>query len=100
MSRLPYLFLLLAGLATTPLHAQPAPDGAAAPLSDQARLDALIRQNQLLIEENARLNALPKTREQAFAACMQAAKGAGAMAAESIGSNCRQLLRGDAPQAK
>ncbi len=100
MHRILTVFLLsasLAGLASAQDKAA-APDGAkaaAAPMSDKERVDALIRQNQQLMDENARLHAMPKTPEQAFASCMQAAHGAGAMAAESIGSNCKRLLRSD-----
>lgn len=101
MHRILTVFLLSASLAAGLASAQDktaVPDGAraaAAPMSDKERLDALIRQNQQLMDENARLNAVPKTPEQAFASCMQAAHGAGAMAAESIGSNCKRLLRTD-----
>ncbi len=66
-------------------------------LSDSQRVDYLIRQNQLLAEEIQRLqvdSARPKNKEDAFAACMQAAKGqTSPMAAESIGDHCDQLLK-------
>ncbi|QNM96013.1 hypothetical protein [Chitinimonas koreensis] len=74
-----------------------AADQPTAPLSDRERVDHLIRQNQVLIEENARLKGLcerPRTKEDAFAECMQAAKGGtSAMAAESIGGHCDQILK-------
>lgn len=69
----------------------------AAPMSDQERIDSLIKQNQLLLAENARLTSLadrPKTLEETFAVCMQSAKGqTSAMAAESIGSHCDRILK-------
>jgi hypothetical protein len=50
----------------------------------------------MLIEENQKLRVLadrPKTKEEAFAICMQATKGHdSAMAAESIGGHCDKLL--------
>ena len=65
--------------------------------SDQERIDYLIKQNQMLIEVIKSLKAesdRPKTKEEAFAACMQAAKGAtNPMSAESIGGHCDQLLK-------
>ena len=66
------------------------------PTTDQERIDSLIKQNQLLTEIITGLKAeseRPKTREEVFTACMQAAKGSSAMAAESIGGHCDQLLR-------
>lgn len=70
---------------------------AQAPMSDKERIDFLIRQNKALVDENERLHGLcerPKTKEEAFAACMQAAKGdKSPMAAESIGEHCDQLLK-------
>ena len=76
--------------------AEPAPTTQTA-LSDSQRVDYLIRQNQLLVEEIQRLKAesdKPKTKEEAFVACMQAAKGqTSPMAAESIGGHCDQLLK-------
>lgn len=64
------------------------------PMTDQERIDALIRQNQQLVAEVARLAARPATREETFAMCMQAARGqSGAMAVESIGSHCAALLK-------
>ena len=66
-------------------------------LSDSQRIDYLLRLNQSLMEEIQRITAdleRPKTKEQNFVACMQAAKGqTSAMAAESIGSHCNQLLK-------
>lgn len=66
-------------------------------LTDQQRIDSLIKQNQMLIEDNARLATLanrPRTPEEAFAVCMQSAKGqTSAMAAESIGEHCDQILK-------
>lgn len=97
MHRILTVLLVLSGLAAGVSAAQD--KAPAAPLSDKDRLDAVIKQNQQLLDENARLAALPQTREQAFAVCMQAAKGSGAMAAESIGEHCRQVLR-DAPHCK
>ncbi|MBV8465366.1 MAG: hypothetical protein JO218_05415 [Burkholderiales bacterium] len=84
--------ILAAGLAC---HAQAAETSQAA-MSDKERIDALIRQNQALLEENQRLHlqcTAPKTKEEVFAQCMQAAKGeTSPMAAESIGGHCDQLL--------
>jgi hypothetical protein len=69
----------------------------AAPKSNQERIDSLVQQNQALIEEIKRLRVeaeRPKTQEETFAACMQAAKGqTSPMAAESIGEHCDQLLK-------
>lgn len=68
-----------------------------APLTDKERIDQLIEQNRMLIAQNTLLAEQcerPKTKEEAFAQCMQAARGEkGAMAAESVGSNCRLLLK-------
>jgi hypothetical protein len=68
-----------------------------APKTDQERIDSLIRENQMLTEMISGLkleSERPKTKEEAFVACMQAAKGSpSAMAAESIGGHCDQLLR-------
>lgn len=68
-----------------------------APTTDQQRIDSLIKQNQMLTDMVTRLridSERPKTKEEAFSACMQAAKGSSsAMAAESIGGHCDQLLR-------
>lgn len=83
--------LLLAASCTMPAVA------ADAPLSDKERIDQLIQQNKMLIAQNALLIEQcerPKTREEAFAQCMQAARGEkGAMATESVSSNCRLLLK-------
>lgn len=86
--------LLLAGaLVSTHCAAQDKP----APLSDKERVDYLIKQNQMLMEENARLRKQsnqPHTKEEAFAVCMLAAKGeTSAMAAESIGEHCDHILK-------
>lgn len=63
-------------------------------MTDAQRLDTLIKENQRLVEENTRLNSRPQTKEEAFAVCMQAAGSAtNAMAAESIGEHCDQLLK-------
>jgi len=72
---------------------------AMASMSDKERVDHLIKQNQILLESNARLASLagrPKTPEEAFAVCMQAAKGTSAMSAESIGEHCAQILKRNA----
>jgi hypothetical protein len=88
--------LFASALASVHCAAQdkPAPAG---PLSDRERIDYLLRQNQMLMEENVRLKSLssrPRTKEEAFAVCMQAAKGeTNPMAAESIGEHCDQLLK-------
>jgi Tfp pilus assembly protein PilN len=88
------VLVLSAGLVSAALATEPA---ASAPSSsDKALMDYLIRQDQLHTEEIARLKAelgRPKTRQEAFAACMQAAKGQSAMAAESIGEHCDRLLK-------
>jgi hypothetical protein len=89
------IFLALAGgFFAADAIANPLP---AAPLSDTQRIDSLIRQNQILVEEIQRLRAeaeRPKTKEEAFAACMQAARGQSSpMAAESIGGHCDLLLK-------
>jgi hypothetical protein len=90
------LFVLASSLASSTYAADPSAAPAAA-ISDTQRIDHLIRQNQSLIEENQRLRGeceRPKTKEEAFAACMQAAKGQNSpMAAESIGGHCDQLLK-------
>jgi hypothetical protein len=90
------LFILASCLVSGAPAADPAAT-AATPVSDGQRIDLLIRQNQSLLEENQRLKgecARPKTKDEAFAACMQAAKGqTSPMAAESIGGHCDQLLR-------
>lgn len=67
------------------------------PLSDKERIDQLIQQNKMLIAQNALLVEQcerPKTKEEAFAQCMQAARGEkSAMATESVSANCRLLLK-------
>ncbi|MFZ6649400.1 hypothetical protein ACO0LO_26985 [Undibacterium sp. TJN25] len=71
--------------------------GLTASMSERERVDYLLKQNQMLMEENTRLRSQsdqPKTKEEAFAICMQAAKGEkSAMAAESVGAHCDQLLK-------
>lgn len=83
--------LLLAASLAAPVFAGDAP------LTDKERIDQLIEQNKMLIAQNARLAEQcerPKTKEEAFAQCMQAARGEkGAMATEAVGSNCRLLLK-------
>lgn len=83
--------LLLAASLAAPAAA------ADAPLSDKQRIDDLIQQNKMLIAQNAQLMEQcerPKTKEEAFAHCMQAARGEkGAMATESVGATCRLLLK-------
>lgn len=67
-----------------------------APMGDKERIDTLLRQNQMLLEENAKLRAereMAATPQQSFAYCMQAAKGLGAMAAESVGGHCSKILK-------
>jgi hypothetical protein len=72
-----------------------------APLTDSERIDSLIRQNQILLSENTRLARLPRTKEEMFVSCMQAAKGqTSAMAAESIGGHCSKLLAPGADSVK
>lgn len=94
--------LVLAASATTVARAADAtaPQATApqaAALTAEQRIDALILENQALAEQVRRLAseaARPRTREEAFASCMQAAGGkTSAMAAESIGSHCAQLLK-------
>lgn len=67
------------------------------PPTDRERIDQLIQQNRMLIAQNALLVEQcerPKTKEEAFAQCMQAARGdKGAMATESVSANCRLLLK-------
>jgi hypothetical protein len=85
---------LVGGLVSGAPAAEPAASGPSS--SDKALIDYLVRQDQLHTEEIARLKAelaRPKTRQEAFAACMQAAKGQSAMAAESIGEHCDRLLK-------
>ncbi len=87
--------MLIGGLFATACVAAEAPP--ATPETDQQRIDSLIGQNRMLAEEIKGLQVeyeRPKSKEEAFAACMQAAKGAtSAMAAESIGEHCDQLLK-------
>ena len=90
------ILLVASSIDCTTQAAEP-PPVTAAPLSDSQRVDVLVRQNQLLLEEMQRLridSERPRTREDAFVACMQAAKGqTSPMAAESIGGHCDQLLK-------
>lgn len=89
--------ILVAAGAVFAAHAADPNPTPATPLSDGQRIDFLLRQNQMLAEEIRRLrleSELPKTKEEAFAACMQAAKGqTSPMAAESIGGHCDLLLK-------
>ncbi len=89
--------ILVASIVVFGAHAAEPNPTTVASLSDSQRVDYLIRQNQLLVEEIQRLrieSARPKTKEDTFAACMQAAKGqTSAMAAESVGGHCDQLLK-------
>ena len=89
--------ILLASSAVFAAQAAEPGSKAATSLTDSQRIDSLIQQNQLLVEEIQRLRAesdRPKSREEAFAACMQATKGqTSPMAAESIGGHCDQLLK-------
>lgn len=86
----------LASLLLAASVAAPALAGDAA-MTDKERIDQLIQQNKALLAQNAQLQEQcdrPKTREEAFAQCMQAARGdKGAMATESISASCRQLLK-------
>ncbi|XLZ68165.1 hypothetical protein ABT364_16605 [Massilia sp. SR12] len=83
--------LLLAASFTAPALASDAP------MTDKERIDQLIQQNKALLAQNAQLLDQcdrPKSKEEAFAQCMQAARGdKGAMATESVGASCRQLLK-------
>lgn len=83
--------LLLAAVLAAPASA------ADAPMTDKERIDQLIEQNKALIAQNTRLAEQcdrPKTKEEAFTQCMQAARGdKGAMATESVSANCRLLLK-------
>ena len=96
MPRTMAIFLVSSILSSGAHAAEPA-SAPPATMTDKERLDYLIRQNQLLTEDNSTLRTQcerPKTREEAFAACMQAAKGqTSPMAAESIGGHCDQLLK-------
>lgn len=85
---------LLASLTLLTSICATANEPAAAPMSDRQVIDSLVKQNQMLLAENARLSERPQTKEEAFAICMQAAKGPkSAMAAESIGEHCDRLLK-------
>jgi hypothetical protein len=90
-------FILVASSAVVAAHAGEPNPTAAVPLSDSQRIESLIRQNQLLVEEIQRLSIeseRPKTKVEAFASCMQATKGqSNPMAAESIGEHCDLLLK-------
>lgn len=83
--------LLLAASFTAPALASDAA------MTDKERIDQLIQQNKALLAQNAQLLDQcdrPKSKEEAFAQCMQAARGdKGAMATESVGASCRQLLK-------
>jgi len=83
--------LLLAASFAAPAFA------ADAPMTDKDRIDQLIAQNKALIAQNTVLLEQcnrPRTKEEAFAQCMQAAGGEkGAMATESVSANCRLLLK-------
>jgi len=83
--------LLLAASFITPAFA------ADTAMTDQDRIDQLIQQNKALLAQNTMLLAQcdrPKTKEEAFAQCMQAARGEkGAMATESVSTSCRLLLK-------
>ena len=88
--------LLIASLIAGPCAAADA-SKLIAPKTDHERIDSLLQQNQILIETIRSLkleSERPKTREEAFAACMQAAKGeTSPMTAESIGGHCDQILK-------
>jgi len=83
--------LLLAASLALPALAADAP-----PTKEQ--LEELIQQNKTLIAQNAMLlerHERPRSKEEAFAHCMQAARGEkSAMATESVSASCRQLLKG------
>lgn len=83
--------LLSSALIATPCLAEQK-DATVVAMSDAQRVDALIKDNQRLVEENARLRS--QSKEEAFAHCMQAAGGqTNPMVAESIGGHCDQLLK-------
>jgi hypothetical protein len=90
-------FLVLASSLASGTCAAAPTSAAAAPISDNQRIDYLIRPNQLLVEEIQRPRGeceRPKMKEEAFATCMQAAKGQNSpMAAESIGGHCDERLK-------
>jgi hypothetical protein len=96
MKNLILTLLIASGLPCGATSAQER-TASAAPMSEHERIDMLLKQNHMLMEENSRLRSLadrPQTKEEAFAMCMQAAKGdKGAMAAESVGGHCDQLLK-------
>jgi hypothetical protein len=89
-------FVVAASFAPTLCMAELKPEPIAF-TSAEKRIDFLIKQNQTLIDENIALKGdcdKPKSKEEAFASCMQATKGGtSAMAAESIGIHCDQLLK-------
>ena len=88
--------VLIGGFVATACAAADMPSATTA-LTDQQRIDSLTHQNQMLVEEIKALQAeyeRPRTIEETFAACMQAARGTtSAMAAESIGGHCDKLLK-------
>jgi hypothetical protein len=92
-----FAFVLVAATTAFGAYAAEPSSQPAESLSDSQRIDYLLRLNQSLMDEIQRLTAdfeRPKTKEETFVACMQAAKGqTSAMAAESIGSHCDQLLK-------
>lgn len=94
-TRLAATALALLGLAAWTSTATSADLPATSP--DRAQVEQLLRQTAQLTEDVAHLRAelaRPRTREEAFAQCMQAARGAtSAMAAESIGEHCDLLLK-------
>ena len=96
MNHIAAALLVTIGLLPCAAVADDKPASSAA-MSDKERIDSLIRQNQMLVEEQTKLKSqceIPRTKEQNFAMCMQAAKGeTSAMAAESIGEHCDQLLK-------
>ncbi len=76
--------------------AQTAPS--TAPATDSERIAFLVEQDRRHGEDIARLEAAlaakPKSKEEAFAMCMQATRGqANPMTAESIGEHCDRLLK-------
>ena len=88
--------LVASGAAVASHAAEPNPT-AATPLSDSQRIESLIHQNQLLVEQIQRLTIdleRPRTKAEAFASCMQATKGqTNPMAAESIGEHCDLIMK-------
>lgn len=89
--------ILVASSAAVAAHAAESNPAAATQMSEGQRIESLIRQNLLLVEEIQRLRIdleKPKTREEAFASCMQATRGqTNPMAAESIGEHCDLILK-------